>query len=271
MAEFAFDSFIWRALLGGVGIALLAAPLGCFVVWQRMAYFGSALSHSALLGVALGLVFGIHLNVGVLIVCVLMALLLVLMQNRMVIGRELPLDTLLGVLAHIALALGMVLLVMVEDVRFDLNAYLFGDVLAVSWQDLYWILAVAVIVVIALWFVWKQLLEITLSEEIAQVEGVPVQRVRITYMLLMAMVVAISIKIVGVLLVSSLLVIPAAVARRLASTPEQMAIYASIVGCIAVVGGLWASLRWDWPAGPAIVLAAAVLFFAVQFKRSALA
>ena len=261
-----FDSFVWRALLGGLGVALLAAPLGCFVVWQRMAYFGSALSHSALLGVAFGFLVGINLNLGVLVICIVMALLLIVMQSNKRLSYELPTDSMLGILAHVALALGLVLLVYVEDVRFDLNAYLFGDVLAIGWLDLIWILVVGVIVVIALLFYWKQLLEITLSEEIARVEGVPVQRVRLIYMLLMAMVVAISIKIVGVLLISSLLVIPAAVARRVSRTPEQMMLYASIVGLLSVIGGLWASLQWDWPAGPAIVLAAAVLFVVVQLK-----
>lgn len=269
MAEWGLDSFIWRALLGGLGIALLAGPLGCFVVWQRMAYFGEVLSHSALLGVALGLVLNIHLTVGVAFVCVLMAILLVVMQNHVRLSRELPTDTLLGVMSHIALALGLAALVLVEDVRFDLNAYLFGDVLAISRFDLLWILCTGLVVAGTLCFVWRQLLEITLSEEIAQVEGVPVKRIRLIYMLLMALVVATAIKIVGVLLMASLLVIPAAVARRLARTPEQMALFASLSGAIAVVMGLWASLQWNLPAGPAIVLAVAVLFVAVQFKGRA--
>lgn len=266
MIEWGLDGFIGRALLGGLGIALLAGPLGCFVVWQRMAYFGEVLSHSALLGVALGLVLGIHLTAGVALVCVSAAVLLVLLQNNVRLGRELPADTLLGVMSHIALALGLAMLVFIEDVRLDLNAYLFGDVLAISRTDLVWILCTALAVMGALIFVWRPLLEITLSEEIAQVEGVPVKRVRLIYMLLMALAVAIAVKIVGVLLMASLLVIPAAVARRLARTPEQMALFASLIGAVAVIVGLWASLQWNLPAGPAIVLAAAGLFVVVQFK-----
>jgi zinc transport system permease protein len=169
-------------------------------------------------------------------------------------------------MSHIALALGLAMLVFIEDVRFDLNAYLFGDVLAISRTDLVWILCTALAVMGALIFVWRPLLEITLSEEIAQVEGVPVKRVRLIYMLLMALAVAIAVKIVGVLLMASLLVIPAAVARRLARTPEQMALFASLIGAAAVIMGLWASLQWNLPAGPAIVLAAAGLFVVVQFK-----
>lgn len=268
MIEWSMDSFVFRALLGGLGVALLAGPLGCFVVWQRMAYFGETLSHSALLGVVIGLVLGISLNLGVLLVCVLMAVLLITMQSRPRLGRDLPTDTLLGVLSHVALAAGLVLLMLVEDLRFDLNAYLFGDVLSVGWNDLLWIAAVGVVVIIALFFYWRQLLEITLSEDIARVEGVPVKRVRLVYMLLMAMVVAMAIKIVGVLLMASLLIIPAATARRLARTPEQMALFACASGCIAVVLGLLASLQWDLPAGPAIVLAAAGLLILVQFKRA---
>lgn len=267
MIEWGLDGFIGRALLGGLGIALLAGPLGCFVVWQRMAYFGEVLSHSALLGVALGLVLGIHLTAGVALVCVSAAVLLVLLQNNVRLGRELPADTLLGVMSHIALALGLAMLVFIEDVRFDLNAYLFGDVLAISRTDLVWILGTALVVMGALIFVWRPLLEITLSEEIAQVEGVPVKRIRLIYMLLMALAVAIAVKIVGVLLMASLLVIPAAVARRLARTPEQMALFASLAGAVAVIVGLWASLQWNLPAGPAIVLAAAGLFVVVQLKK----
>lgn len=268
MIEWGMDSFIWRALLGGLGIALLAGPLGCFVVWQRMAYFGEVLSHSSLLGLALGLVLGIHLTAGVALVCVAMATLLVLMQNHVRLSRELPTDTLLGVMSHVALAGGLAMLVLVEDIRFDLNAYLFGDVLAIGRLDLLWILCTGLVVIGTLLFVWRQLLEITLSEEIAQVEGVPVKRIRLIYMLLMALVVAVAIKIVGVLLMASLLVIPAAVARRLARTPEQMALFASFVGALAVITGLWASLQWNLPAGPAIVLAAAVMFVVVQFKSN---
>jgi zinc transport system permease protein len=268
MIEWGMDSFIWRALAGGLGVALLTGPLGCFVVWQRMAYFGEVLSHSALLGVALGLVLGIHLTAGMAFVCVAMAILLVLMQNQVRLKRELPADTLLGVMSHVALAGGLAMLVLVEDVRFDLNAYLFGDVLAIGPIDLLWIGCAGLAVIGTLLFVWRQLLEITLSEEIAQVEGVPVKRIRLIYMLLMALVVAIAVKIVGVLLMASLLVIPAAVARRLARTPEQMAVFASLTGAFAVVAGLGASLQWNLPAGPAIVLAAAVMFVAVQLKRS---
>ncbi len=259
MLEVSLDNFLFRALLGGIGVALLAAPLGCFVVWQRMAYFGAALSHSALLGVALGLVLGMPITLGVVLVCVLLGVVMTFIQLRPEVSRQIPLDTMLGILAHAALALGLVLLVFIDDIRFDVNAYLFGDVLAIGKPDLILILVVGVVVWGTLVFIWKQLLEITINDEVAAVEGVSVKRVRFIYMLLMALVIAVVIKIVGMLLITSLLIIPPAAARRIAHTPEQMAVFSSVVGVIAVLAGLSASVQWDLPAGPSIVLAALCL------------
>ncbi len=250
------DDFLVRALIAGLGVALVAGPLGAFVVWRRMAYFGDALSHSALLGVGLGLLLGMNVNLGIVAVAAGMALLLVLLQHQ---GR-LATDTLLGILAHSALSLGLVALSMMEGVRVDLMGYLFGDILAVTRTDLAWVVGGAGLVLALLVAIWRPLLAITLHEELARVEGVAVLWVRLAFMLLIALVIAVAMKIVGILLITSLLIIPAATGRRFARTPEQMAVAGSLVGCCAVAGGLWGSLRWDTPAGPSIVAAAALLF-----------
>ena len=250
------DDFLIRALLGGLGVALAAGPLGAFIVWRRMAYFGDTLAHSGLLGVMLGIVLNVNPEVGVVATCLTVALALVLLQRQ----RWLAADTLLGILAHTSLSLGLVTLAFLETVRVDLVGYLFGDILAISPNDLYWIWGGVLLALAALVWLWRPLLAATVHEELAQVEGVPVFAVRLAFMLLIAIVIATAMKVVGILLITSLLIIPAAAARRFARSPEGMALLASGLGCAAVGAGLWASLRWDTPAGPSVVVAAAALF-----------
>ncbi|HEX9790842.1 MAG TPA: metal ABC transporter permease [Kiloniellales bacterium] len=250
------DDFMVRALAAGIGVALVAAPLGCFVVWRRMAYFGATLAHSALLGVALGLMLNLDLTLGVVVSSVAVTLLVALFQRQSIIGS----DTLLGILAHSGLALGLVALSFLHGVRVDLMTYLFGDVLAVSTAEIAWIYGGGVLVLGTLALIWRPLLSLTIHEELARAEGVPALRVQIAFMLTLAVAVAIAMKVVGVLLIISLLIIPAAAARGVSRTPEQMAVLASIVGIVSVIGGLFASLRWDTPSGPSIVVAATVLF-----------
>ncbi|MEX2449486.1 MAG: iron chelate uptake ABC transporter family permease subunit [Rhodospirillales bacterium] len=251
------DDFLVRALVAGVGVALVAGPVGCFIVWRRMAYFGATLAHAALLGVALGFLFEVSLTIGIIVVCVGISLLLAALQYQ----RRLATDTLLGILAHGALAAGLVVLAFMKSLRVDLMAYLFGDILAVDTLDIVWIYAGGIGCLIALACIWSRLLSMTVHEDLAKVEGVNVTLIRLIYMLLIAVVVAVGMKIVGMLLIISMLIIPAAVARRFAATPEQMAALASLIGIVAVGLGLFSSLRWDTPAGPTIVVVATLLFF----------
>lgn len=248
--------FLLFALLGGVGVALVAGPLGSFVVWRRMAYFGDTLAHSALLGIAVGVLFDLNFNLAVISCCVILAVLLVSLQRQRLVAT----DTLLGIMAHSSLSLGLVAIALLDDVRVDLMEYLFGDLLAIAPTDLAWIYAGGALVLLLLWRLWNPLLAITINEELAQVEGVPVTAIRLALMLLIAVVIAIAMKVVGILLITSLLIIPAASARRLASTPEQMALFASLIGSVAVVLGLTASWHWDTPAGPSVVVAALFQF-----------
>lgn len=257
--------FLLYALLAGLGVALVAGPLGSFAVWRRMAYFGDTLAHSALLGVTFGLLLDINLNVAVALGCLLLALTLVALQQN----RFLATDTLLGILSHSTLALGLVTVSLFSESRVDLLAYLFGDILSANITDVITIWIISLSVIGLLVWLWRPLLAITVHEELAQVEGVPVTAVRTGLMLLMALVIAIAMKVVGVLLITALLIIPAAASRRLTHTPEQMAIVAGLLGSIAVTLGLFASFVWDSPAGPAIVLAATTLFVLTLFKKQA--
>jgi zinc transport system permease protein len=248
--------FLLNALLAGLALALVAGPLGSFVVWRRMAYFGDTLSHAALLGVALGFLLDLNPTLAVTVGCLLLAVLLVTLQQRQALAS----DTLLGILAPTTLSLGLVVLSFMDEVRIDLMGYLFGDLLAVSGTDLAWILGGCALVLALLLPLWRRLLAITVHEELARVEGLPVAALRLALMLLIAVVIAVAMKIVGVLLITSLLIIPAAAAQRHARTPEQMAIGASFLGMLAVAAGL--SLSWfqDTPAGPSIVVSAATIF-----------
>jgi zinc transport system permease protein len=252
------DDFLLRAAVGGIGLALVAGPVGCFVVWRRMAYFGDSLAHSALLGIALGFLLGIDPTLGVAATAVLAALLMAGLQLR----QRLASDTLLGILAQGGLAFGLIAIGLTQGLRTDLFAYLFGDVLAIDGRDLAWIWFGGGLALVGLALIWRPLLALTVHEELARAEGKRVALAKLAYLLLIALVVAVAMKIVGVLLVTALLIIPAAAARALARSPEGMAALAAVMGVIAVLLGLGASWWLDTPSGPSIVAAAAVLFFA---------
>jgi zinc transport system permease protein len=251
------DNFLIRAALAGIGAAVLAAPLGCFVVWRRMAYFGETVAYSGLLGVSLGLLLGIDLTLGVIATAIAMALLLTGFQAQ----RAIPYDTLLGILAHTALAAGLIAAAFAGSARLDLMGYLFGDILAVSKADIAWIWGGAAAVLAALFWLWRPLLAMTVNEDLAAAEGLPVRRTGTAFILLIAVTVALAMKVIGILLITSLMIFPAAVARPFAKTPEQMAVLSGLAAAAAVLLGLFLSLKLDTAAGPSIVAALAAMFF----------
>lgn len=253
------DEFIWRALIGGIGIAAVAGPLGCFVVWRRMAFFGDALAHSALLGVALGFLAGVSPMIGVVILCLVFAALLVAIEARARVAH----DTLIGIFAHGALSLGLVALAFMERLRVDLIGLLFGDVLAVTRADVAAIYLGGAVVIAGLAMLWRPLLASTVHEDLARVDGHSPRLLRLALIVLLAVVVAIAMRIVGVMLITAMLIVPAAAARRLARTPEAMAIGAALLGALAVIAGIMGSLAFDTPSGPSIVVAAITLFAAI--------
>lgn len=256
-----FELF-WPALAGGLLVALLAGPLGSLLVWRRLAWFGDSLAHAALLGIGLSLLFSIPGSLGIAAVCLLVAALLAFLLRH----PELASDTLLTILSTTSLSLGLIA-ISLSEVRVDLMAYLFGDLLSMEASDLPWLLAASTLVLGLLGWQWRSLVQAAINEEMAAVDGVPVQRLRLLLLVLLALVVTAAMKVVGVLLITALLVIPAAAARHLARTPEQMAVLASLAGMLAVCAGLGSSLQWDLPLGPAIVVAAAALFLLSRFAR----
>ena len=257
------DDFFSRALVGGIGVAIVAGPLGCFIVWRRMAYFGATVSHAALLGVAIALYWQFSTTIGVFAIALVIAPALLALERR----SDLSADTLLGILAHGMLALGLVVAAVVPGLRTDLMDYLFGDILSVTRTDIAVIYAGAALILAALCKIWRSLLADTLSSDLAMAEGLRPERARLVYTILIAAVVAVAMKIVGVLLIISLMIIPAAAARSLARTPEEMAVLASLLGGIAVVAGLLASLWLNTQSGPSVVVAALALFLLSLLAR----
>ncbi len=251
------DDFFWRAALAGLGVALAAAPLGCFVVWRRMAYFGEATAHAAILGVALALATEIAVTPAVMLVALIMASIV-----SSLTGRGYAMDTLLGVLAHGSLAFGLVAVTIMADVRLDLDSFLFGDILAVTRQDLLVIWRGAAVVIGLLTWRWSALLTATVNPDLARASGLNPRREEFVLIMVLAIVVAVAIKVVGVLLISAMLIIPAAAARPLARAPERMAFVAAAIGAVAALGGLQTSFYLDTPTGPTIVCIAAIAFAA---------
>ncbi|SMX42443.1 metal ABC transporter permease [Maliponia aquimaris] len=249
------DDFLVRAVLAAVGAALAAAPLGVFVIWRRMAYFSDATAHAAVLGVALALALSVPVFAGTLVVALVTAFGVARLS-----GRGMAADMVLGVAAHSALALGIVAASFVQGPRLDLEAYLFGDILAVSVTDLAVIWGGGLAVAGLIFWRWQDLLIATVSPDLAVASGIDPDRERLILMLALALVVAVALKVVGALLIGALLIVPAAAARPMSRTPEGMLAGASALGVLSALGGLWAAWSFDTPAGPSIVCAAAALF-----------
>ena len=250
------DDFFIRALVAGLGVAIVTGPLGCFVIWRRLSYFGDTLAHSALLGVTLAYTMEFNIALSVFIISSLIALILIQLQKK----TNLPGDALLGLLAHSSLAIGLVVIGFLTFIRFDIMGLLFGDILAVTVDDLLIIWIGGPLILLILKIIWKPLFASTVNYELAEAEGLNPDRAKAIFTVLMAGIIAISIKMVGLLLITGMLIIPAAMARNLSNNPVQMVVYSVIGGLLSVIVGLFASLELNSPSGPSIITAALVLF-----------
>jgi zinc transport system permease protein len=250
------DDFFIRALIAGIGVALVTGPLGCFVVWRRLSYFGDTLSHSALLGVTIAYSFELNIAFSVFIISSVVALILIQLQKK----TNLPGDALLGLLAHSSLAVGLVVIGFLTFIRFDIMGLLFGDILAVTTNDLIIIWTGGALILFVLKLIWKPLFASTVNYELAEAEGLNPDRSKAIFTILMAAVIAISIKMVGLLLITGMLIIPAAMARNISDSPKKMVLYSIIGGLLSVISGLFSSLEFNTSSGPSIIMAALVLF-----------
>ena len=251
-----FDDFFIRALIAGVGIAIIAGPLGCLVIWRRLSYFGDTLSHSALLGVTLAYAFSINITLSVFVISSIVAILLINLQKR----TKLAGDSLLGLLAHSTLAIGLVLIGFLSSIRFDLMGLLFGDILAVTTEDIALVWIGGIIILGILYYIWKSIFSATVNYDLAAAEGMRPEISNLIFTLLLAAVIALSIKMIGALLITGLLLIPAAIARNLSNSPKQMIIVAILAGIASVVLGLFTSLELNTSSGPSIVVVSLALF-----------
>ena len=249
------------SLLAGLCLSCLTGPLGTFVVWRRMSYFGDTLSHAALLGVAFGFLFDINLFYAIVLVTLILAIGLLWLESQ----KQLPVDTLLGILAHSALSLGLVVISLMNSIRIDLIGYLFGDLLSITMFDVYQILICVVIIGILLIWRWNQFLFITVSEELAFSHGINVPLTKFMLTILLALTIGIAMKFVGALIITALLIIPAATAKYYAKNPESMAFFAILIGMLSILGGILFSLIYDTPTGPSVVLSNTCLFFISLF------
>ena len=245
------------SLLTGLCLAFITGPLGTFVVWRKMSYFGDTLSHAALLGVAFGFLFHINLFYAIIFITLILAVGLIWLESQ----KQLPIDTLLGILAHSALSLGLVVISLMKNIRIDLMGYLFGDLLSVTMTDFYQILIGVILIGTVLLFRWNQFLFITVNEELAFSHGINIQLTKLILTLLLAFTIGLSMKFVGALIITSLLIIPAATAKYYSKTPERMACMAIIIGLLSVFCGLCFSFIYDTPTGPSVVLSNTLLFF----------
>ena len=251
-----FEDFLFRALIAGIGIALVTGPLGCFVVWRRLSFFGDTLAHSALLGVILSVSFDINISLSVFVVSSLVALLLLKLQDT----TNLASDSLLGLLSHSSLAIGLVVLGFLSFIRFDIMGVLFGDILSVSINDLLIIWIGGATILVVLWRIWKPLFAATVNYELAEAEGMQPDRINVIFTILLAALIAISIKMVGLLLITGMLIIPTAMARNLSNNPKQMVIFSIIGGLLSVFIGLYTSFEINTASGPTIITVALILF-----------
>jgi zinc transport system permease protein len=249
------DDFLWRAMAGAGLLGAAAGPVGCFVLWRRMAYLGESVAHMGLLGAAIGLLTGVSPLLGVAVLAVAAALIMARAGDGAI-----PAGTFVGIVGHAGLALGFILLATMETVRTDLLGYLFGDVLALSGSDLLEIGGTSIAVLLVTAVFWRRWLTATVNPDIARAEHRTGRLADVIFLVLVAVLVAFGLRVVGALLIVALLIIPPAAARPLARTPESMAVLAALIGAVSAPLGLGVAYIRDIPAGPAIVLAAAAIF-----------
>ena len=258
------DPFLLRAFAAGLMLAIVAAPLGCLVVWQRMSYFGETIANASLIGVALALLLKVDLTLGAVVAALAVAGLLIALSRQ----REVPMDAVLGLTAHGALAVGFILATRAGGASVDLLGFLFGDIFAIGTSDLAWVALGGAVVLAALAWMWRPLLAIAVHDEIAAAEGLSRERTRAIFIVLLAVAIAAAIKLVGILLAIAFLVMPAIAARRFAGTPEAMVAIAAVIGCVGVCAGLSLSLMADTPGGPSVVVVLAVVALASLLGRT---
>lgn len=258
-----YNEFFIRALFAGIGIILSTGPLGCFIVWQRMTYFGDTIAHSALLGVAFSLMLNLPLPLCIFMVAALTSIILLQIQKSEFIAS----DAILGVITHSTISISLIMLSFMTWVNTDLTSFLFGDILAVNTNDIIIIWSAGILNIVILIKIWKSLLATTVNYDLAKAEGMQPEKVKLIFTMITALMISISIKFIGITLITSLLILPTVTARRFATSPENMVILTTVIGILGVILGLYGSLIFDTPSGPSIIITS-LIFFILSFLRS---
>ncbi|RPD37767.1 hypothetical protein C0030_000760 [Candidatus Liberibacter solanacearum] len=257
-----YNEFFIRALFAGIGIILSTGPLGCFIVWQRMTYFGDTIAHSALLGVAFSLMLNLPLPLCIFMVSALTSIILLQIQKSEFIAS----DAILGVITHSTISISLIMLSFMTWVNTDLTSFLFGDILAVNTNDIIIIWSAGILNIVILIKIWKSLLATTVNYELAKAEGMQPEKVKLIFTMITALMISISIKFIGITLITSLLILPTVTARRFATSPENMVILTTVIGILGVILGLYGSLIFDTPSGPSIIITS-LIFFILSFLQ----
>ncbi|CAL9914245.1 Zn(2(+)) ABC transporter membrane subunit [Candidatus Liberibacter solanacearum] len=257
-----YNEFFIRALFAGIGIILSTGPLGCFIVWQRMTYFGDTIAHSALLGVAFSLMLNLPIPLCIFMVAALTSIILLQIQKSEFIAS----DAILGVITHSTISISLIMLSFMTWVNTDLTSFLFGDILAVNTNDIIIIWSAGILNIVILITIWKSLLATTVNYELAKAEGMQPEKVKLIFTMITALMISISIKFIGITLITSLLILPTVTARRFATSPENMVILTTVIGILGVILGLYGSLIFDTPSGPSIIITS-LIFFILSFLR----
>ena len=258
------DNFILLAIISGIGIAFITGLLGCFVVWKKMAYFGESLGHSAVLGIGIGLLLGIGDNIAVLLVIITFSLIVTYLQNKEAFSN----DLILAVLAHGLLSIGIILISINPDPNFNLHSFLFGDILTVSLNEIFLIFLSAIFIYLIILTNWKALLITIISKDLAKSQNINNFKIELLFTFTMALAVAISIKIIGALLITSMLIIPSSCAKQLVNNPKNMVIISIIISILSILIGILCSYYFDIPSGPAIILTSFSAFFIINLLKS---
>jgi zinc transport system permease protein len=267
MIEVLTYGFMQKALVAGVLVSLICSIVSFFVLVNRLSFIGVGISHAAFGGVAIGVFLGFNPTWSAIVFSILTAWLIGMVSRKGMLSE----DTTIGIFYAAAMALGVVIIGLSHGYNVDLFGYLFGNLLAVSHQDLWVVSLLGCLVLGTIAFFFKELLYISFDEESAQVNGVPVTFLYYLLLTLMAVTIVISIKVVGIILVSALLVIPAAAAYEISSHFRTVLIIAVLVGLVSALGGLFLSFRLNTASGATIVLLAAAIFlcfFTVRVLRS---
>jgi zinc transport system permease protein len=261
--EWAQSTFVVRALIGLGLLTLLCGAMGIMVVNFRMAFFSDTISHSAFTGVALGLLLGVNPWITLVIFGIIVGLGIIRVKKN----TELSTDTVTGVFFSTVIALGIAIISARRGLSRNLQSYLFGDILTINESELTAMIILFAVAMIFIWFTYNRLLMIGMHEDLAFSKGINAALYQYMFAALLAIVVTFSIRAVGLLLVTALLILPAASARNIARSAGSLFWSSILLAFISGILGLIGSLKWDIATGASVILVASALFLAANLFR----